>query len=402
MTDDALPSRAGGLWGLTVALSTVVMVAFGVLFYSFSVFVTTEAAGAEFSVSVMSTAWTGTLLVGGLLALAVGRTADRRGMRGIMSAGVVLGALGLFAWSVATEPWQLVAASWLLIGPAGAMTYYQPAFIAVDQWIPVDQRPRALAALTVIGGLAGPLAIPIAGALVGAAGWRVTATAFGVVFLVVGLSLALLVFPSGAPKPRTPRAQRASISTIALFGDRRFALFTAAMLCAFAGFDGVIFHRIAAFEQGGFGVAAVAAWAGIAGLLSLPGRWVAPYLARRVSPIMLTAATSLVLAGSVAIAAVAARPWQMVAHFVVFGASFGAIIPLRAVVMSEWYSGPTYGRTIGAQWTIVGIGAAGGPLLVGLVRDRVGSYSASLWLVTVALVLAALLTFLAGRAVRRP
>ena len=57
-------------WPAIVALATTVMVAFGVMFYGFSVFLTVDAAGADFSTTVLSVGYGGAALVGGLLGIA--------------------------------------------------------------------------------------------------------------------------------------------------------------------------------------------------------------------------------------------------------------------------------------------------------------------------------------------
>ena len=44
---------------------------------------------------------------------------------------------------------------------------------------------------------------------------------------------------------------------------------------------------------------------------------------------------------------------------------------------ADWFSGSSYGRIMGAQWTGVVLTAAAGPLLVGVVRDATGGYGAS-------------------------
>jgi MFS family permease len=100
----------------------------------------------------------------------------------------------------------------------------------------------------------------------------------------------------------------------------------------------------------------------------------APYLSNRLRPVLVAAAVTLIMGGATVLAAIAVVPWQMGAHFIVFGLAFGAATPMRAVVMSRWYSGPRYGRIMGAQWTIVATLAAAGPLIVGLLRDGSGSY----------------------------
>jgi predicted MFS family arabinose efflux permease len=317
-----------------------------------------------------------------------------------MGLGTVVGATGLILLAASQTGWQLVLVSWLLIGPAGAMTFYEPAFIAVDQWFGLAGSTRALATLTLIGGLAGPIFIPLAGIMTVALGWRSAAVVLAAVLLVTGLAVTVFFFPTPS---RNEHGHDAQVSTGlgALFGDRRFALFTVASLLAFAAVQAVILHRIAIFEQAGFAITVVAWWAAVAGLMSLPGRWIAPYLSRRIRPVLVSAAVTLLMAGAVAVATVAAMKWQMAMHFIVFGLAFGAATPMRAVVMSRWYSGPQYGRIMGTQWTIVATMAAAGPLIVGLLRDGTGAYAIPITLTAGVLVVAAVLTALAEPASRQ-
>jgi MFS family permease len=375
-----------------VALSLLVMVAFGTLFYAYSVFITEEGAGAEFSISLLSLAWTGAILVGGASAFLVGRYADRHGVRGLMGFGSVVGATGLVLLGASQSSLQLVLVSWLLIGPAGAMTFYEPAFVAVDQWFGLAGSTRSLAMLTVIGGLAGPIFIPLTGFLTVNLGWRWAAVVLGVALLTAGLIATVFVFPGHLGEHQEHHATPPDTRLASLFRDRRFALFTVATLLTFMGVQAVIFHRIAVFEQAGFAVTVVAWWAAIAGLLSLPGRWIAPSVSNRIRPILVSAAVTLVMGAATALAAIAAQPWELGAHFVVFGLAFGAATPMRAVVMGRWYSGPRYGRIMGTQWTIVATLAAVGPLFVGLLRDSRGSYTLPMAITAALFVLAAALT----------
>ncbi|MDH3398580.1 MAG: hypothetical protein OEM81_12230 [Acidimicrobiia bacterium] len=96
-------------------------------------------------------------------------------------------------------------------------------------------------------------------------------------------------------------------------------------------------------------------WAAVASALSLPGRSAAPFLAQRFRSTSVQA-TGM---GLMAIAAIlmidGSSDWQRAGHFVIFGLSFGAVLPLRAMVMSEWFSGSGYGRTMGAQWAVASV-----------------------------------------------
>lgn len=369
-------------------LSVIVMVSFGSMFYAYSVLLTDEAAGSEFSTSLLSTAYAGFVLIGGLLAVVVGRYVDRHGVRKVLRVGALFGGVGLASVSVAGTPVQVIAASWLLMGPAGAMLFYEPAFVAVDQWFDGPGRGRAIAILTVIAGLAGPVFVPLTGALVSSIGWRDTARALALVVVAVGV-VGSFATPHGAGSRQRDATPRPTLRE--LLRDPRFVTYTGAVLLFYGALQAVFFHRIAAFEEAGFVVATVAAWAGVTGLLGFPGRWFAPRvragLARGLQAVFL-----LVLAASVVLIVAAPATGVMPAHFVLFGLAFGGLLPLRPVIMADWYSGPGFGHVMGTQWSLAAVSGAAAPWLVGLARDAADGYDLPLLVVAGALVVGAALT----------
>jgi len=372
------------------------MVAFGIMLYGFSVFLTDGAAGGVFSTGLLSVAYGGGLVAGGALAYPIGRRADRRGVRGIFGLGASLGAGGLLFFSLATEPWHVLASWWLLIGPAGAMTFYEPAFIAVDRWCTKDEQARALAVLTLIGGLAGIIFLPGIERLISLMGWRAGVRALGLLLLLTGGSTALF-FLRHEPEVQQVASVRERYSLGTVLRDRRFVLFTAAMVLSSVGAQAVLSHRVARFEEVGFAVAGVALWAAVASALSLPGRSVAPFLAQRFRPTSVQATVMALMAVASFLMIDGSRDWQLAGHFIIFGLSFGAVLPLRAMVMSEWFSGSGYGRTMGAQWAVASLIGAVGPALVGLLHDSTGGYRVPIGVIAVLLAGAAILVVASGR-----
>ena len=371
------------------------MVAFGIILYGFSVFLTDGAAGGEFSTGLLSVAYGGGLVAGGALAYPVGRRADRRGVREIFGLGALLGAGGLTLFSFATEPWQVLVAWWVLIGPAGAMTFYEPAFIAVDRWCTKEQRARALAVLTLIGGLAGVIFLPGIERLINLVGWRPAVRILGLLILSVGGSTAL-VFLRREPPVRQVNPTRERFSFGSILRDRRFLLFTGAMVMSSVGAQAVLSHRVARFEEAGFAVAGVAVWAAVASALSLPGRSVAPFLAQRFRPTGVQATVMGLMTISAFLMINGSQSWRLPGHFIVFGLSFGAVLPLRAMVMSEWFSGPGYGRTMGVQWAVASLVGASGPAVIGLLHDSTGGYRIPMSVTTLLLAGAAILAVASG------
>lgn len=379
-------------------LAATIMVGFGVILYGFSVYATDQAAGADFSKTVLSLAYGGSVFVGGLLALPVGRYADKHGVRAIVGAGAILGALGLAAFSMSHESWQVVAAWWLLIGPAQAMIYYEPAYVAIGQWSSTRDRARTLATITLVGGLAGIAFIPLAARLVTLLGWRPAVLALAVLLFTVGGATSVFALPRHRDnRDGAETKPGAGISIPGLFRDRRFVLYTLALTLVLMATQGIIAHRVARFEEVGFSLATVAMWAAIASALSLPGRWIAPMLADRFGATRVQASIALIVAASVTLMVDGTAWWQMIGHFFLFGLAFGALLPLRAMVMGDWFSGPSYGRVMGTQWTAVVLIAATGPVLVGVLRDVTGGYRASTVILTTLYVAAAAAIFLSGR-----
>lgn len=382
---------------IVVGFSTVIVVAFGSILYGFSVFVTDHAAGADFSTTVLSLGITGAGIASALVARPLGRYMDEHGVRGVIVVGSALACAGMVAFSFSTEPWQVFAAWWVLIGPATAAVYYEPSMVGIARWIAPISQPKAFGALTLIGGLAGAIFIPLTERLVSAFGWRPTAQILGVAIFLTALIAGWLAIPGGtgafgahaSPIPAGIRS---------LLADRRFVYFTLALLLAYLSVQGLVAHRVDRFTEAGFPLSVVALWAGLASVISMPGRYVAPLLVGRIRATVMTGGVFGVLAIAILVAIPGSSSVSMVGHFVLFGIAFGAITPLRAMVMTKWYAGSEYGEISGTQSSVIFFVAAFGATVVGLARDLTGSYVPVLLALTGAVGLAALLTVAAGRA----
>lgn len=179
-------------WLLVVALAVMVNVSYGAIFYAFSVLLGEGAAAGEFSRTVLSVSLGLGIVVSGALALVVGTVCDLVGVRWVFLAGGVLGFAGLAAFSRAEEEWQVIAAWALLLGPAMACSFYEPAYVAIDRWFEGPQG-RPLGVLTVVAGLSVTVFLPLSQWLVERVGWREATLTLGVVVLAVIGALSLFV-----------------------------------------------------------------------------------------------------------------------------------------------------------------------------------------------------------------
>jgi MFS family permease len=390
-------SAGGRHAALIFALCLVVTVAYGALYYGFAVLITDDAAGAEFSRALLSTAYGGAVITSGLAAVPVGRLADRIGVRLIMAVGCLLAGAGLLAFSAAADGWEVLAAWWLVLGPAIAMTFYEPAYVAIQHAFGPQSRARAIGALTLTAGLSGPIFTPGTAALVDAFGWRDATRLFSCLLLACAPIAALLIRarPSGArARAGTDAGWAAQLARLV---DGRLGLFTLGTVVAYGALEAVVVHRVARFEEDGFRLATVTLWAAIAGLITLPGRFVLPVLARRLRATDVFAGVLLLLTASTALMIGGDTYWQMALSFVLFGLVFGAALPLRAVVMGEWVATEIFGSLMGAQAAAIAAGRATLPALAGLMHDRLDGYTATMALLAALLLISAVLVAGSGR-----
>lgn len=384
---------------LIPALALLVTVSYGALFYGYSVLVTDEAAGGAFSATVLSAAYGGAVLAAGAFGVAAGWIADRAGIRGVVAVGSLAGAGGLAAFSAADDGWQVLLIWWLLLGAAMAGTLYEPAYIAIQQWVPGARRPRAIALLTLTAGLSGPIFIPLTTVLVTSLGWRPATLVLAALLGVVGLATSALVLPSGAGRSFHETADVAVSlpSRLAAFRRPRLLTFTLGAVVAYGALEAILIHRLARFEEAGFALSTIAFWAAVAGILTLPGRFVLPVLGGRRSGPAVLAGVFAVLALATVFAVSGGRSWQLIAHFSLFGLVFGAALPLRAVLMSNWYAVAGFGTLMGIQGAMIAAARAGGPPLVGWLHDAFDGYAAAFALLTAFFLLGAALVLASGR-----
>ncbi|MGB3683412.1 MAG: MFS transporter [Rubrobacteraceae bacterium] len=371
-------------WLLVVALAVIVNVGYGTIFYSFSVLLGEDAASGEFSRTLLSASLGLGVIASGMLAPLVGTLCDAGGPRRVFLVGAVLGAAGLAMFSRATEGWQVIVAWLLLLGPAMAAVFYEPAYVAIDQWFEGPQG-KPLGLLTLVAGLSVTIFLPLTQWLVERFGWRDATLVLGVVLLTVVWALSLLVVRD---RPRegaglrdvNPKAVYKSVLEAFGYTDRTFWVISASFFLGLAATFALLFHQIAYLQDLGFPAGRVAAAVGVIGIISLPARFFIPALGDRVPPRLLMAVVFGVLALSGLLLFGTGQWWRVYLYIALFGTVFGAVLPMRAVIMSRYFSGELYGRMMGIQQSMLAFAIAGGPFVAGALRDAGGSYTVP-WLV---------------------
>lgn len=400
--------RAG--WSIVIALGLTTILSYGTTQYLFGVLEVPLATAFAWSRAELSGAYALSLLVAGVLGVPIGYLVDRFGGRILMTAGSVLAGCALIALSQITHLWQFYLCWSGGLGIAMALILYPVTFTVVTSWFVAD-RARAFAVLTLVGGLASPIFIPLSGWLLPQVGWRATLFWYGVLHLVLAVPLhAWLVqrAPDHQDQTTPPSdtasaflAEASSTTRQALL-SRHFWLLTAAYALALLGGAVVFAHQIAYLVSRGYGALLAATLAGALGLASLPGRFFLNLLSARILPQTVLVGTLLVQAGGILVLILAPSVVWLWLYVLLYGAAFGVLSPLRAQIMADHFGKRAYGAITGSQGIPLSLCQAAGPLLAGWLFDTLHHYDLAFWLCAGSFVLAALLLLGLPHPARQP
>lgn len=394
MNDAAAPSGPAP-WRLQVVLLGFVTIgAFGLILYGFGAFVSPIRDDTGWSSASISAAFAIATVLGGLMSLGAGRMLDRIGAQPVMLIALIVGSGLLALSSTADRAWQFVAA-WGTGGAIASAGLHYSATMAVTARITTSaDRPRAYTWLTVIGGLASPIAFPLAGLFVEAWGWRAAIRAM-VGFMII-CTIPALIWVRG---DRRVLAEPPAGSDGHGFGDVRSAVgsplvrrWLLASSAAMAGLVAVQVHHVGAIEATGVSLGVASTLAGIRGFLSLPGRAAAATVTSRVgvvNALRLTYVTMIL--GTLALIAAGSIVWVWL-FVVLTGVAFGSVSPLQGLYSAELYGQRRIGTLLGMQQVVTGFASAIGPFALGFTIDATGSYT-TLLVIATALQVVALVSY---------
>jgi hypothetical protein len=176
----------------------------GSLYYSFPVLAEAMGRDQGWSKPELYGAATLGLALSGLAAYPVGAAIDKGHGRTIMAGASVIAGLLMLAWSQTSSLIQfyLIFAG---IGCLQAATLYEPAFAVIARRFGAGRARRGITALTLWGGFASTVFIPLTQVLIDQSGWRGALVALGLINIALcgGLYFAV-IRPSRDPQPPAP------------------------------------------------------------------------------------------------------------------------------------------------------------------------------------------------------
>ena len=380
-------------WVMLLAASLGQITSWGVLFYSFAVFISPMQEEFGWSLAEITGAYSLAILLSGIAGIPVGRWLDRNGPRALMTVGSIAAVLLVVAWaSVDTlVGFYLI---WIGIGLVMAGVLYEPVFHMVANWF-VRLRSRALTLLTFVAGLASVIYIPLASWLIGAYGWRTALLLLAVILAVGTIPIYGLLLrrsprdmglePDGMPLP-SPRdggsapSDEVSLTRQEALGDRAFWWLAAAFFLATLSSMTIIVHLIPYLMSVGYDRSFAAGAAGAIGILALPGRLIFTPLGSILQRRYVTAAIFFLQVASLLLLLATQSTFGVVAFVILFGAGFGAITPARAALVAEAYGPAHYGSINAVVALCITLSRSIAPVGAGLIFGLFGGYTAVLWM----------------------
>jgi MFS family permease len=347
---------------------------------------------------VISAAMSLRQLESGIVSPAVGFLLDRFSARKLIFWSAVIsgtGFIGLgFTSGIAMFFLWFVIISLGASGVSHAVTWP----VIISRWF---RRNRGLATgLAVTGPIFGSPIVILNTQIEEAYGWRSVLFGYGILILVGITLLSMLVRdrpepyglrPDGDPPedsvttehhsgPR--RRMDAGLTLHAVFRTKEFWLFTSYLSGTFAVNSAVQGHMIPYFQQD---IGLTAAWAAVVMsmvfIISGIGRIGGGYLLDRMDyRLVLAVVAAMMGLGLLYLQVLPVKTvWATLPFAVMFGISFGCLVPMRGAVGSIMFGTRTIGGILGLlQGGPIAAGVIG-PLVMGLIFDLNGNYSTAIW-----------------------
>ena len=181
------------------------LVNWGVLFFAYGVLLVPLQDAFDAPRWLVAGAFSLGLLVSAIAAPAVGRLADRGQGPAVMQAGGLLAAGLLIIWALVPSIWTTYIA-WSVLGLCMAAILYEPVFAIVGRaYADPEGRLRAIATVTVTGGLASTAFLPGTSALVSRFGWRGAVVALAIIIAITTVIVGQVAFRDLAWSAQTIR-----------------------------------------------------------------------------------------------------------------------------------------------------------------------------------------------------
>jgi MFS family permease len=374
--------------GVVFACFTVMFLLYGSVLNTFTIFLNPIVDDLGWSRGALSVAM-GVGAIGMALAAPIaGKLMDRIGAKPVMIAGTLMIGLGILGASRIMLPWQIYIL-YSLVGCGLACATVIPCSLIISNWF-ASRRGMAMGIMAMGTSTGGMLMSPFANWIILNYGWRAAYVFSGTVILVVGLPIIIFLLrarPSEAGlEPYVDSGLQADtvndswgLSVTEAFSASAFWQIAALMFVIGVVTSGLGAHIVPCLTDFGHSPTRSAyAWSVTLGVMTIAKFSFGP-VADRWGPKNTMAGACGLMAISIVVLTFA-TPYKIAILFAaLYGFGVGAPLTVNPLLVGEALGMKHFGALYGILNLISIVGAAIGPVALGIVFDKQGNYMSALY-----------------------
>lgn len=380
-------------WISLAGAALVFFFMYGVLTYSFGVFLPFVCKEFGWSRGAVSGAYSMLMVVMGLSSPFTGMFIAKYGPRRSIMIGTLLGVLGLLLLYFHSHLWQLYVGYGALIGVGAGFGGYIATTTIANNWFE-RRRSLALSILSTAGGIGGLVLIPIIMKLIRNVGWRSTYLILSAIVLIFAVIIPGLLIrnkpedlgqiPDGvaASKPAEsgsagPRRKLYRTPVDFTLGEalrtRAIWLFTGFVVAYFFAMSILIAHQVAFLLDAGIAAGMAATAMGLLAGVGSVGRLGMGFLGLKYDIQPLAIGTAVVMLIGMILVLLTKSLAMVFVYNVVLGIGAGSSLVAQMTMLPTYFGRTNYSKIIGVFALFGLLGNMGAPI-AGALRDATGSY----------------------------
>jgi MFS family permease len=377
---------------IIVAVSMVMLGMLAGIVYTFGIFFKSLIVEFGWSRTAISGVLTTYWICHAIFAIPVGWISDRYGPRPLLLVCNLLGASGLILITQVSSLWQMYIFYGVMVGCGFAGTFVLLT-ATTARWF-LRRRGLALGIVACGIGLGTMVMAPLVERLISGFGWRGAYLGLGIMSFATMVLPALLIYKepnvlgllsygqskqilrtekeNNIPKGVQNEDNGFSVSDIVHF--KQYWIILAVYMLFFICMQMVMTHLYNYATDSGISGSEAASFISIAGGSSIIGRLGIGIISDRLgskTAVLLCLLLTLISFGFVLSAYTV---WMFYLFAIIFGLTYGGLIPLMPGITSYFFGLKSLGFVVGATMAAASLGGAIGPLLGGVVFDYTGSY----------------------------
>ncbi len=386
----------------------------GTFFYGFSTFFNPMTEEFGWSRAKMAGVYSLSRLEGGIEGPLVGWLIDRFGARKLLLIGCVMTGFGFILISQISSLWHLYLVFGIILSIGYNMGFSHGTGAVIAKWF-IRKRGRALSILITGNGIGGAVFVPLIAFLIVTFGWRWAITIVGISTFLIPLPLSFFMrstpekmglVPDGEPLTAASSMdsdenemllEETDFTVLEALRTRAFWIYVGSMVLRSCILSSIVVHQIPHLTDIGIPYQQASRVLGLMVLFSVPGRFVFGWLGDRFDKRVLLFLLCL-QQGLGLFIFVNARTIELLYLFVlVYGLSYGGVIPLTIALRADLFGRRNYATIAGVSQFFSMFGTVVAPVLAGLLYDKTQSYAIAFYIFIALIILSGVLFMLLPR-----